>query len=616
MKKTLTYLTAGALFLGSYIHLQAAHLRGSLLATAKLEGAQQTPTPVTTNAVGIASVFLTPGLDSAYVNISVNGLSGPITGVHIHEGTAGSAGPVLIDLVPYLNGKRVVGLLKSDVITKSFLRKLLKDSLYINVHTAANPNGEIRGQLSIESDGGYTAKLNALNQVPTLALPGYGLGTVFLSKDKTKLKVYAVVQELSGAITAAHLHTGAAGVNGPVAVTLTVDGNVISGDVDNPDATLLTNLASGNIYLNVHTAANANGEVRGQVWWNKSLSFDVKLDGAQQVPPLTLPGKGVASVKFSPTLDTLWYDAVVTNLSGAITAAHFHKAAVGVNGGVVVDLTPGITANKLSGQITGSVITKELISDFLTGNIYLNVHTTANPGGEVRGQVYRLAREGYTLSLQGAQQTPPVVTTATGSGIVSIDRDQTNAHYMIVVSDLSGPATAAHFHKAKAGVAGGVIYDLSPNFAKTGTNDAAFGYWTSANGFNLAQSVAFRNDSIYVNVHTALNPNGEVRGQVVRDAKPSVIVTAIEENYISSSTFSLYPNPAENTTTLRFESRMAGAGRISVSDAAGREVSSINATILSGNNAKDLNVAGLNAGIYYVTIQTGQGQVVKKLVKN
>ena len=80
----------------------------------------------------------------------------------------------------------------------------------------------------------------------------------------------------------------------------------------------------------------------------------------------------------------LTYTLTFDNLTGPATAAHFHgPAAAGANAGVVVPL-----GNNPTSPIHGSkTLTDAQIADLEAGKWYVNVHTAANPGGEIRGQV-------------------------------------------------------------------------------------------------------------------------------------------------------------------------------------------------------------------------------------
>ena len=521
MKKGILKLSAAVLGFSVISSVHAGHLSDKLLISAKLDGTQEVPS-VTTNALGVASFTLNSTWDTLCVNISVNGLSGAITGIHVHEGEKGMNGGAVTDLTSYVQGNRIIATLTGTDVSSDKLAKYLSGGYYVNVHTAANPGGEIRGQLMLETDWAFRAKLDTMQQNNPVSNNAWGLGNFNLSHDGKTLKINVVADGLSGAITAAHLHYGKAGVDGGAAVDLSplISGNTIVGEVDATTPTdLIDSLLAGSIYINIHTTANPSGEIRGQLWLDKRLGFDAWLNTAQQTTaPTGSSATGAAYFSLNTTLDTLWYEILAESLSGAITGIHLHDGAVGTDGGALLDFTSSINGNSISGMATGSSITSSLVSKLLTGNTYVNIHTSLNAAGEIRGQVYRVAREGYTFSLEGNQEVPSQFSVAKGSGIVSVDRDQSNAHYMVVVSDLTGAITGAHFHKGVWGENGGAIHDISSSFAMTGVDDAAFGYWksTDTNPFTTANSVQFRNDSVYVNVHTGSKPNGEVRGQVLR----------------------------------------------------------------------------------------------------
>ncbi|HKK37942.1 MAG TPA: CHRD domain-containing protein, partial [Cryomorphaceae bacterium] len=413
----------------------ANHLTGNLLFSARFSGAQEVPA-VETDATGVGSFFLNAAMDTLCLTITVNGLSGPITGAHIHEGMAGMNGGVLIGFTDNIEGNSIKATITGEALTPELLVAMLNEGLYFNIHTEANPSGEIRGQILLETDRAYTGILDAEQEVPSNSSEATGLATFNLSKNGAEVNYFVVVDGLTGPIQMAHLHNAPAGENGGVVVNLGdgIDGNVISGSFD-PTAFdgLLEDMNAGNIYINVHTEENPGGEIRGQLMLQERLSHDAYLNVAQEIPAPTMEadGNGLAIVGLNYTLDTLFYDVQVEGLTGPMTGAHFHDGALGETGGVLIGLTDNIDGNRINGFVTGEALTNENIVKFLSGQIYLNVHTEANAAGEIRGQVYKLIREGYTYELSGDQEVPAVTTDAYGSGIVSIDRDQTNAHFMM-----------------------------------------------------------------------------------------------------------------------------------------------------------------------------------------
>ncbi|HWN82691.1 MAG TPA: CHRD domain-containing protein, partial [Candidatus Udaeobacter sp.] len=113
-----------------------------------------------------------------------------------------------------------------------------------------------------------------------------------------------------------------------------------------------------------------------------------KMTGAQEVPPVVTNATGTAAIRLNETRTALTYDITVNGLSGPITLAHFHRGAVGVAGPVVKTITgsfSGSTATGVWRDTDAEPLTPALVAEIMAGNIYVNVHTTLNGGGEIRG---------------------------------------------------------------------------------------------------------------------------------------------------------------------------------------------------------------------------------------
>jgi hypothetical protein len=112
--------------------------------------------------------------------------------------------------------------------------------------------------------------------------------------------------------------------------------------------------------------------------------YKVTLDAKSEVPPNASPATGSADVDYDPATKKLTWTLTYSGLTGAATAAHFHgPGEPGKVAGVKVPI-PGATSSPAEGSAT---LTDEQAADFLAGKYYINVHTAANPGGEIRGQV-------------------------------------------------------------------------------------------------------------------------------------------------------------------------------------------------------------------------------------
>ncbi|MBK8146388.1 MAG: CHRD domain-containing protein [Bacteroidetes bacterium] len=363
-------LTAFAAFFSNaaLAHTEFEHT-GNLLVTARLDGSQSIPA-VTTNASGIASVFINSTMDTAKIQVTVNGLSGGITGIHIHEGKKGSSGAVVTDLATKLVGNTSQLLIAGTSLTKTWISKLLSGQYYINIHTLANPGGEIRGQLTLETDWSFTAWVNGAQQVPSVTTTAYGMVVFNLNKDNSTIEYKGVFDGLSGAVTGIHLHTGAKGSTGGVVLDLSgnYSNKVLMGSAD--PSSFLADLMLGNIYINLHTALNPNGEIRGQLGVDNHLAFDAWMNGAKAGTPV--PEVALASVKIATTLDTIWYN-IASNLDvkDTINGLHFHHSMG------ILDLDAGLNGNMAMGMVTGSELTAKIIQEFMAGTIYLAFHSKA-----------------------------------------------------------------------------------------------------------------------------------------------------------------------------------------------------------------------------------------------
>lgn len=122
-------------------------------------------------------------------------------------------------------------------------------------------------------------------------------------------------------------------------------------------------------------AAQAQGMIIGSL-------MSATLSGAKEVPPNGSSGSGVAAIKLDG--DTLSWVITYSGMSGPVTGAHFHgPAAANANAGVIVPF-----AGSLGSPISGSQkLTAPQIAGLRSGLWYVNLHTAAFPGGEIRGQV-------------------------------------------------------------------------------------------------------------------------------------------------------------------------------------------------------------------------------------
>src|SRR6202171_1188305 len=446
---------AGVLVIGAFTTASATAARQGP-AIANLTGTQEvitsgTSTPGTSLASGLATFRLSEDGQAIRYRLSVSHLTG-IFQAHIHLNGAGVNGPVVVFLFKAAQPTgEVNGLLSQGTITAAtfvgplfghpfseLLTDIRNGDAYVNVHTLPNhPGGEIRGQvLATGEDNGFAAHLTGTQEVITTSTsaPGTslatGMATFQLSDDGQALRYRLSVSHLTG-IVGSHIHLNGAGVNGPVVVPLfnsavptgEVNGLLAQGTITaasfvgqlagHPFSELLTDIRSGDAYVNVHTASRPSGEIRGQVT-SAEEGFKAALTGTGEVltpGSSTTPGTSLATGRATFWMDehggALHFRLEVHNITG-VFASHIHLNGPGVNGPVVVPLfnaatPPGlvngllsqgtITAASLTGPLAGHSL-QELLTDIRSGDAYVNVHTMpSHQGGEIRGQIIMQADE-------------------------------------------------------------------------------------------------------------------------------------------------------------------------------------------------------------------------------
>jgi hypothetical protein len=143
--------------------------------------------------------------------------------------------------------------------------------------------------------------------------------------------------------------------------------------------------------LAVGSAAGAVLASSAQPTYAAATTYKATLDGASEVPPTTTTGKGATTVTYDAATKTVTWEGNFSGLSGPATAAHIHgPAEPGKNAGVIVPLSTQGTpfTSPFKGQATlADDKAAALATALSSGQAYVNVHTDANKGGEIRGQL-------------------------------------------------------------------------------------------------------------------------------------------------------------------------------------------------------------------------------------
>lgn len=239
-----------------------------------------------------------------------------------------------------------------------------------------------------------------------------------------------------------------------------------------------------------------------QVYWQ------LYLNPQSQVPAVSGNETGVVAMQLFSD-NSLDYYIKVNNLTAGdqLTMAHFHAGDPITNGPVIFDFHPTFVNGVASGTVT---LRQSLVDSLLntSNQIYFNVHSNLHPSGLVRGQVNSDIILAADVDLSGANQVPPVTTTATGKAIIRMTTEK-KLYSNVSVSNLE-PAdalTMAHIHTGAAGTNGDILVTLCATAADFGMNKTI----TLTN----EQISTIRTASTYVNVHSTNHATGIVRGQLV-----------------------------------------------------------------------------------------------------
>ena len=118
-----------------------------------------------------------------------------------------------------------------------------------------------------------------------------------------------------------------------------------------------------------------------------TVNLKADLKASSEVPPKDGSGMGTLTGTLDTATDEFTYHVEFMGMTGPVVAAHFHgPAAVGVNAKPQLPVKGSPITSPIDGKAT---LTAEQAKDLLAGKWYFNLHTAANPGGEVRGQVMK-----------------------------------------------------------------------------------------------------------------------------------------------------------------------------------------------------------------------------------
>ena len=581
-------------------------LQGRLDFVISLSGENIIPS-VTTDATGTGSLSLNADWTELEYHITIEGVAP--TAAHFHNAAFDGNGAV-VKTLDFSNSFTIFGTWSgsdpTDPLTPELVTELLAGRLYLNIHTADNPSGEIRGN-AVGFPVGF-AILSGDNVVPSVSTEAQG-SLVFVIVGESRDLLYSI--NIAGLTpTASHFHGAESGSNGSVLIPFGLidnhaDSGFAFGEPSPKDITdsLITEILTGNVYVNIHTSDNPAGEIRGQLNIGQGLGAILLLDGEQLVPSVSTTGTGTGFLKISDDKSSVEYAITISGIDpDSVTAAHFHNASFGSNGEIVKDIT--FVGNHAEGMWTTSdgtqPLTPELADALFAGRIYVNVHTTDNPAGEIRGQSGTLT--GFAAQLEGDQVEPSVTTAASGTASMFLFLGQgAGLNYTITVQGLT--IASAHFHGAPLGENGPILKTIDFN------GNSIEGFWSYSDSIALTDSIVTEllAGNIYINIHTADNPAGEIRGQVLPTIG-SPIISVEDERRFTPHSFILqqnYPNPFNPQTTIEYFLPNSTDVLLTLYNLIGEEVARlVSENQLAGHHNVKWDASNSASGIYFYRLQT------------
>jgi len=410
------------------------------------------------------------------------------------------------------------------------------------------------------------AVLTGSQETPPCATPGFGNATVTFDSTRQNINVTITVANLGSPITASHIHNAATGGNVVLGFTPTASFNngTLTGTFPIPsDLTTQILQNPGNFYVNVHTNQCTGGAVRGSLAFASGgpIMYAAELRGANETPPNGSNAFGSALVTFDSVNNTMAFEVGTSGIASP-SASHIHRGASGVGGPVIINFatTPsGFQGGRVSGSGAISTLqSSSLLPSDLTGlasattanGFYVNVHSAAFGGGEIRGQL--VPAQEVDIPVAGH------VTNGIGQTFISDVR--------IFNPSFTAPTTAlVEFFQAGTSPNAVATNSLVVNLPARGTavlNDVA-----GTSGLNLTAVGAIRVSSVANVVATSrifVNTAGGSFGQFVpafarsqalrRGAIPQVSNTAAASGFRSNVGFF---NPNQSPVTVRLEARDA-----------------------------------------------------------
>lgn len=484
-----------------------------------LRGAQEVP-PVATSASGGCMGTLNQA--AAQFTLTCVHNVPDATVAHIHRAPAGENGGIAFDLG---NPASPITATWSGM-TESDMTQLLEGDLYLNLHTAGRPSGEIRGQILPRTVDTVEFTATGSQVVPPNGTSATASCTADLNDAATSLAIQCTHNVT--APDAAHIHEAPFRTNGPVVFTFPSPASPLNANMPMTPR-LVADFAATFLYLDIHAGGGSEeepaDEIRGQLG----------------TPPTGPTSGNILIKKSSFPAGGTGFQFTQTITPGSFTLNDPETWAVNN----VVPGTYTVTESAKAGYTLADVSCNDADSTTDTNARTATIRVAA---GETVTCTFRNFETAATddlfiFHLSGDQEVPPIATTERGGCMGRFDSSA--SELSLVCTHNVELATVMHIHRASAGANGPIAFDL-------GTPDSpVIATWR---GMTPADVADLFGGNLYVNIHTAGRPSGVIRGQILRRTVDTVAFTATASQVVppgeSAATASCTANLGDDATQL------------------------------------------------------------------
>lgn len=309
-------------------------------------------------------------------------------------------------------------------------------------------------------------------------------------------------------------------------VEFLVDGNVLATDTTAPYAadwdTSTVADGSHSVAARVVDAGNVTAtSTAATVTVLNSPVIDVAVSAAEVFPRTNSTATGTGQLTFNLVTGVVTGGVTLSGITA--TLAHIHHGIAGTNGPVIVDFLQSASDPNRWEVEAGDVLNADQVNALLAGQLYVNVHSAAHPGGEIRSQIKPQGIVIGMAELSGSNVAPPVTNTATGFAAMTIN-EAANTATVHVQTTVVDDATEAHVHDAPAG------QNAAAPLLTLMKDPAAAPHWLlEQQSITQAERDALAADRLYVDVHTPASPGGALRGQLSTDAEPPAAAVTLTQ---------------------------------------------------------------------------------------